>query len=105
MAKVVKPNQARFVEEYGMPLAEVKRLVSLAWRAGRRNEHFSNGDPHHLSKDARDKNENAKHWADDVAAITQEISELVAKYGFTEVTFAGLGPTLKRGSQFVEVPY
>lgn len=35
----------------------------------------------------------------------RDIAGLVKPYGFTEVVFTGLGPTLKRGEIFVEVPY
>ena len=37
--------------------------------------------------------------------LTAQIAALVKPYGFTGVEYTGLGPTLKRGEQYVEIPY
>jgi hypothetical protein len=97
--------QERFAADYGMPLELVQKLVRLANRAGLCNEHACNGSPHPFSGDKADKNANAELWNDEVNRITRQIADLVRPYGFTAVEYTGLGPTLKRGEQFVEVPY
>ena len=97
--------QQRFANDWGMPIIEVGRLVKLAKLAGDANEHYSNGDPFPGISFFRDKNENARRWEKEVDRITDLITDLVKPYGFTAVVYTGLGPTLKRGEQFVEVPY
>ena len=97
--------QERFAAEYGMPRKTVTQLVTLAKLAGKANEHFSNGDEFPGVSFFRDKNENARRWEKEVDRITDLIADLVKPYGFTAVVYTGLGPTLKRGEQFVEVPY
>jgi hypothetical protein len=97
--------QKRFAEEYGIPEHQVAALVGLALRAGKCNERACNGDPHPRAKDRTDKNECKDLWEADVATTTVNIADLVRPYGFTEVVYTGLGPTLKRGAQYVEVPY
>jgi hypothetical protein len=98
-------NRERFAAEHGMPPDKVQSLVQLATKAGKANEHYSNGDPHPSYPDSSDKNFNAQRWGAIVDDCTELIRQLVAPYGFTDVVYTGLGPTLKRGEQFVEVPY
>lgn len=95
----------RFAREHGMTGDEVRRLVRLARMAGERNERFCNGDPHPNSSDPEDKSENSAHWATSMNAVTDAIIELITPHGFTGVEYTGLGPTLKRGERFVEIPY
>jgi hypothetical protein len=95
----------RFAEDWKMPLAEVGQLVKLARDAGKCNEAFSNGDWHSSNANPADKNRNAQLWGAEVDAHTVRILALVKPYGFTAVEYTGLGPTLKRGEQFVEIPY
>lgn len=98
-------TQERFATEHGMPILTVHMLVERARRAGRANEGASNGDRHRNSDDRNDKNANAREWERDLERETEEIRKMVAPYGFTEVVYTGLGPTLKRGEQYVEIPY
>lgn len=95
----------RFATDYGIPAASVAELVALSLRAGKANEHYSNGDPHPSYPNASDKNFNAQRWGAIVDDLTEQIRKLVTPFGFTDVVYTGLGPTLKRGEQFVEVPY
>jgi hypothetical protein len=95
--------QDRFALEWNMPLAEVQRLVRLARKAGDCNEHSCNGD--RFSANGLSKSDNAELWAAQCSATTAEIAKLIKPYGFTAIEYCGLGPTLKRGEQFVEVPY
>lgn len=98
-------TQERFAEDWGMPLDSVDTLVWLAKQAGKANKHYCNGDPHPSSKDKSDKSANAGLWGKDVDGFTKRIKNLTEVYGFTDVEYTGLGPTLKRNEQFVEVPY
>ena len=98
-------TQERFAEDYKMPLEKVELLVRLSKRAGSANEHHCNGDPHPGSSNREDKADNSRLWGNDVDAITGHIARLVQPYGFTEVVYTGLYPTLKRDSQFIEIPY
>lgn len=98
-------TQERFANDYGMTLETVRELVTLAKWAGRGNEGECNGDPHADSPDRTDKAANARCWARDVERITGQIERLVTPYGFTAVVYTGLGPTLKRGEVYVEIPY
>jgi hypothetical protein len=97
--------QERFAEDWKMPLQDVQRVRRLAKWAGKGNEHYCNGDPHEDATDQTDKNECAKLWAAEVDAASEGILLIVRDYGFTAIEYTGLGPTLKRGEQFVEVPY
>jgi hypothetical protein len=97
--------QERFAEDWKMPLAKVRQLVSFAKRAGDANTHYCNGDPHPSYPNASDKNFNAQRWGAIVDDLTKQIADLVKPYGFTEIVYTGLGPTLKRGDRFVEIPY
>lgn len=97
--------QERFAEDWHMPLPSVKLLAKLAARAGKSNEHYCNGDTHEYSADQTDKNENALRWGIEVNRYTDHIVMLIKPYGFTAIEYTGLSPTLKRGEQFVEIPY
>ena len=97
-------NKERFAEDYKMPLTQVKQLVSLAKQAGQANEHFCNGDAHPFDPNSSDKNLNSRLWKNTVDRLTEEIAELVAPYGFTDIVFTGLYPTLKRGNEYVQIP-
>jgi hypothetical protein len=99
-----KSIQERFAEEYDMPARDVAKLVELAKEAFRCNELACNGDPHPLGGRGN-KASNSYQWGKDVDRLTERIAALVRPYGFTEVVYTGLGPTLKRGAQYVEVPY
>jgi hypothetical protein len=107
------PVQERFSREYGMPLDQVEQLARLADQAKVCNEHACNGDtimvpsgvPGERFLRVTDKNAAAKLWEAKVDETTKLIAALVKPYGFTAVVYTGLGPTLKRGEQFVEVPY
>ena len=95
--------QERFSTDYNMPGHLVADLVRLALTFGKCNEHACNGDSHPDVKG--DKNAASKRWKQDVNLYGDKIAQLVKPYGFTEVVATGLGPTLKRGEQFVEIPY
>lgn len=97
-------TQERFAQHYGMPLEAVAHLVTLAKGAGQANEKHCNGDPHPNSSDSTDKNQNAERWAANVEARTASMTRIVRPYGFA-VVYTGLYPALKRGDQFVEIPY
>lgn len=109
----MNPIQKRFAREHGMPSHEVARLVRLANQAHTCNEHASNGDPYYREKGpgvvgyihVADKNECARFWSAKLDETTEMIRRLVTPYGFTDVVYTGLGPTLKKGETFVEVPY
>ncbi len=100
-------RQERFADEWDMPIAEVLLLVGLAKHAGRCGEHICNGDKEDGSAepDTNKKHDNAQRWRKQQDEIDARIVALVAAYGFTAIEYCGLGPTLKRGEQFVEVPY
>lgn len=99
-------TQKRFANDYSMTPATVARLVDRANYAGRCNERACNGDPFPVGNaQATDKNANMEAWRRELDTVANQIASLVAPYGFTEVVFTGLGPTLKRGEQFVEIPY
>ncbi len=97
--------QERFADEFGMTRADVGKLVRLALQAGKAGEHFSNGDAFPGVEFFRSKEENSHRWEKEIARITTLIEDLVKPFGFTAVEYTGLGPTLKRGERFVEVPY
>jgi hypothetical protein len=97
--------RSRFAEDYGMPREAVDQLVGFAVRAGDANEHCVNGDPHPSYPNATDKNFNSQRWGAIVNDLTKQIADLVRPYGFTGIEYTGLGPTLKRGDRFIEVPY
>ncbi len=97
--------QERFAEDWSMPQDKVREMVALAKRAGDANTHSCNGDPHPSYPNASDKNHNSQRWGAIVDDLTRQIAALVAPFGFTEVVYTGLGPTLKRGERFVEIPY
>jgi hypothetical protein len=99
------PVRKRFAEDHGMPIAEVEQLVALALKAGKCNEHACNGDGHPAFPNASDKSFLAGQWKAIVRDCTHDIEKLTKPYGFTEVVYTGLGPTLKKGDQWVEVPY
>jgi hypothetical protein len=98
-------TQERFAADWGMPLSDVQKLVRLALYAGRCSEKACNGDPHPLGRETDDKAKHAALWNVDGDTIDARILQLIAPYGFTGVEYTGLGPTLRRGGQFVEVPY
>lgn len=86
-------------------MADVLILVQTGSKAGRYNERYCNGDRHPRSENPEDKAENARHWKADVARAANDILTVAQPYGFTGVEFTGLYPTLKRGNQYVEIPY
>ena len=96
--------QERFAADWNMPLEDVKRMVRLARSAGAANTHACNGDPFPGLLNAT-KARAAQEWGSQCDAITKHIAGIAGLYGFTDIVYTGLGPTLKRGSQFVEVPY
>ncbi len=99
-------TQERFAEDWGMPLDRVGKLVRLARECGKLNEHYCNGDPHPANTHRPDdKNKNAELWDHAHDLASHDLLRFVETYGFTEVVHTGLGPTLKRGEQFVEIPY
>ena len=98
-------NQERFVADWHIDVDRVHKIVRLAKEIGKLNEHFCNGDPHPGNPTPEDKNRNSELWGNAVDVAVAELAGFANAYGFTEVVFTGLGPTLKRGSQFVEVPY
>lgn len=98
-------TQERFAAEHSMPLSDVQRLVMFAKKAFAANEHACNGDPHPSYPQASDKAFNSGRWHQIVDDCTASILTLVQGHGFTDVVYTGLGPTLKKGEQFVEVPY
>ncbi len=95
----------RFAEEWKMPLMDVQRLVYYAVKASKCSEKHCNGDAHADAHDKEDKNECAGFWRSQQQGFDNAIMALVSRYGFTGIEYCGLGPTLKRGEQFVEVPY
>jgi len=96
--------QERFATDHNMPAHLVSDLVRLALTFGKCNEHACNGDDHQDAPKG-DKNAAAKRWTREVQLYGDNIAQLVKPYGFDYVTATGLGPTLKRGEQFVEIPY
>ena len=89
-----------------MNIDRVLVMVRRAKELGKMNEKFCNGDYHPANKLApADKNKNAELWAHAIKVGTQELLRYVETYGFTDVIYTGLGPTLKRGERFVEIPY
>ncbi len=99
-------TQERFAADWGMDVDRVHKLVRLARECGKLNEHFCNGDPHPANKLAPDdKNKNAELWGNAVDVATADLLSFVEAYGFTGIEYTGLGPTLKSGDRFVEVPY
>ncbi len=99
-------TQERFAEDWGMPVGRVEQLVGLARECAQLGEHVCNGARHPRNKlHPEDKNKNAQLWGNAQDVATAELLRLAESYGFTDVIYAGLGPTLKRGEQFVEIPY
>lgn len=100
-------TQERFAEDWKMPMVDVLKLVRLARYAGRCSEHACNGDApdEPTAHDKTDKNGNDEYWHAAQRRYDSDILALIAPYGFTGIEYTGLGPTLKRGTQFVEVPY
>lgn len=97
-------RKQRFAEEYRMPMQSVVKLVRLAKRAGDCNTFSCNGDPF-PGDPSGDKNKNCRLWSEEVDKVTVDIANLVRPFGFTSVVYTGLGPTLKRGDSYVEIPY
>lgn len=99
--------QERFADDWQMPLGEVTRLVGLARHIGRCGEHICNGDRMDESSepDSDKKSHNAHEWGKSQNVYESILLKLIGQYGFTGIEYCGLGPTLKRGTQFVEVPY
>jgi len=100
-------TQERFAEEYEMAMRRVQLIRGIANRCGQQNEKACNGDPHPaLAVWAnKDKNLCTKRWQADLDESTQQLLDTVKGHGFTGVEYTGLYPTLKRGDQFVEIPY
>lgn len=99
-------NRERFAQDYGMPLEDVHTLVQMSRKSGDANTHACNGDVHpRYSGVTDDKNLHSTIWEQEVTYWDELIRLRVTPYGFTEVTHTGLGPTLKRGDLFVEIPY
>ena len=96
--------RARFARDYQMGEDSVDTLVWLARQAFDANERRVNGDPHPQNKDPDDKNRNAAYWGREVDQFTKRIRNLTECFGFTDVVYTGLGPTLMRGDLFVEIP-
>ena len=88
-----------------MPTDRVNTLVRLAKECGKLNELAVNGDPHPRVYDKTDKIANAKRWEQDLNGATAELERFAQQYGFTSVVYTGIGPTLKKGETFVEIPY
>jgi hypothetical protein len=97
--------QERFAEDWGMPLVGVQMMVETAMKCGRCNEAAVNGDRHRNSDNRDDKNANTKEWLRDLERQTEELLKIVKPYGFTAIAYTGLGPTLRRGDRYVEIPY
>lgn len=97
--------QERFAQDWNMPLLAVQMLVEYARKCFRANVGYCNGDPHRNSDDKKDKNANAKEWQRDLGRLTDRLRILVEPYGFTDVAYTGLGPTLMRGTRYVDIPY
>lgn len=98
-------TQKRFAEDWKMDVDRVHMIVSLAKECARANEHSVNGDPHPRNPVKDDKNANSKLWLHDCDVLTASLERYISSYGFTGVVYTGLGPTLKRGDLYVEVPY
>ena len=101
----MNPIQKRFAADHGLPEIAVTRIVRIAKFAFEANEHACNGDPHPWQKNKADKNANADAWGVTLEGHTRDLLEVIRPYGFTDVVYTGLGPTLKKGEVFVEVPY
>lgn len=97
--------QKRFSEEWGMPESKVIRLVYLSIMYGDYNTKYSNGDRFPGTRVPDDKSVSSHLWGSAVDACSAMILDLVQPYGFTAVVSTGLGPTLKRGDRFVDIPY
>ena len=94
----------RFASDWNMPEDRVTTMVRLAKSCGRLNEKACNGDPHPHNRTPSDKNHNSEMWTHDCNVATAAMERFVEAYGFT-VAYTGLYPCLKRGEQFVEIPY
>lgn len=95
----------RFAADWGIDIDRVGVIVRLARECGKLNEKATNGDPHPRNPNPDDKNRNMELWSHDCDVATAELLRYVETYGFTAIAYTGLYPTLKRGAQFVEVPY
>lgn len=95
----------RFAREHDIPIDKVRKLVKLASQRGNAATYGCNGEPHKLSKDQWDKNENARNWDKEVESFDAKIMELMKPFGFTAVVATGLGPTLMKGEKYIDIPY
>jgi len=93
----------RFGYEYGIPRHVVRELIHMANNAAYANERSCNGD-RHPGEPGADKNRNSELWGISCDVWTSGILRTMQPYGFTDVVFTGLRPTLKRNEQFVEIP-
>lgn len=97
------PIRERFCEETGFSGAEARQLCIKAELATQYNEHECKGDPHPAARDAKDKNQCAELWCDEVLKVTREMMSIARRQGYT-VEYTGLRPCLKRAGQYVEIP-
>jgi hypothetical protein len=97
-------TQERFAADHGLPMVAVERIIRTADYCKAANEHVCNGDPHPWSKDKTDKAANARAWEETAHGHTQDLLAAVRPYGFTGVEYTGLRPTLKKGTQYIEIP-
>jgi hypothetical protein len=99
-------NQERFSQEHGVPMYDVQSIVDIANRIGDAETHACNGDPHPQNEERpQDKNLNSQFWSKEADSHREDLWDIVWKYGFTGIAHCGLGPTLKKKEQFVDIPY
>lgn len=98
LSEITMTVQERFAADHSVDIDRVGVIVRMARECGNLNEHYSNGDPH-------PKNRNAELWGNAVDVASAELLRYVERFGFTDVVYTGLGPTLMKGKTFVEIPY
>jgi len=103
--EIRKRQLESFASEHGMTVNDVHQLLQLANRCGRCNTYWCNGDPHTLNQNHDDKNENSRLWAIEFDDATAQLQKFVDEFGFGEVEYNGLYPTLKRNGRDVYPPY
>ena len=90
-----KFNQA-FATEHGLSVNSVNNFARLGRKYAKERTHALNGDPFNAAV-FRDKNHNAKLWADAADSTAERMENIVKKWGFDHLDFGvGLYPTIQR---------
>lgn len=102
--RTIITKQERFAEDWNVPLDRVSVMVRLGEDCAKLGVKECNGDPHPRNP-KEDKDKNAQLWGHDRDIAAQELLRYAERFGFTEVVFAGLYPSLKKGEAFADIPY